>query len=213
MNEQEEKRLSEESLDGIERYLREGTLQDIASRGLALMAILQLRADLRAAQYELEQRNKRNDLQRSLTAAARVEVKYWVDKYSNLYAAHHTVEEDSVRMIYLASPYKHESHEVEIFRYRAASLVAAKLLNEGRKIFCPIAYSHPLVESFEANESWEKVWRTFDFNMLKNCNEMWILELDGWKDSWGIAEEVTIAKAIRIPIFLYSIDGKRHAYE
>jgi hypothetical protein len=102
-------------------------------------------------------------------------------------------------MIYLASPYSHPDPAVREQRYAAALLFTAQQLSEGIAIFSPIVYGHQLsiVHSFPTDA---KSWASFNDDMLDICDRLWVLKLDGWEQSVGVAEEIRQAKALDLPI-------------
>ena len=94
-------------------------------------------------------------------------------------------------MIYLASPYSHEDKKVEQQRFDAACEAAACFVNKGIKVFSPIAHSHQLT-SHGARGDWE-YWKEFDLGMINVCDSMYVLTLDGWRDSVGVQAEIDYA--------------------
>lgn len=102
-------------------------------------------------------------------------------------------------LIYLASPYSHASGDVRGKRHLSACLTAAKLTSEGRFVFSPVAHSHYIAESGTITVD-DPYWYELGFAMLKRCDELWILMLDGWKESKGIAAELAIAVERGMPV-------------
>ena len=101
-------------------------------------------------------------------------------------------------MIYLASPSSHPEPIVEETRFQWAAWAAAKLIELGHLVFAPIPHSHPITR-YGGNGSWE-YWAEFDKHMLGACDELWVLCLDGWDTSVGVAAEVKWAKAAGMKI-------------
>jgi hypothetical protein len=103
-------------------------------------------------------------------------------------------------MIYLASPYTHPDPAVREDRYRAAFDYVTRCTRIGiKKIFSPIVYTHHLAKIGDFPVGFE-FWRSFDFEMLTICNELWVLKLPGWENSKGIKEEIEYARSIGIPV-------------
>ncbi len=94
---------------------------------------------------------------------------------------------------YLASPYTHPEHSVRERRFKAACLAAATLMRQGKRVFCPIAHSHPIDLMYDAPESGD-FWKEQDAPYLWACSEMVILMLVGWQDSQGIKHERAVAE-------------------
>jgi hypothetical protein len=104
-------------------------------------------------------------------------------------------------MIYLASPYSHPDPAVREARYNAAALCAATCLNVGQHIFSPIAYGHILHEINPTLGTSAAAWRAFNTAMLRHASTLCVLQLSGWEESAGVLEEMTMAKALGIPIY------------
>ena len=101
-------------------------------------------------------------------------------------------------MIYLASPYSHPDPAIREQRYHAACRATAALLRIGHTVFSPIVHSHPLA-SLGLPTDW-KFWARFDRDHLERCDEVWVLTLDGWRESVGVREEIRIARQLGRPV-------------
>lgn len=104
------------------------------------------------------------------------------------------------RIIYLASPYSHPLPEVREARFRTVCRVAARLMSEGAIVFSPIAHSHPIAMAGQLPTDWT-FWDRYDRAMLEASAELWVLRLDGWKDSTGVVAEIDIATHLGKPIW------------
>lgn len=109
-------------------------------------------------------------------------------------------------MIYLASPYSHEDPRVMRARYEAVSECVAKLIRAGYLVFSPIAYSHPLAESYKDLGFGFESWREFDIGMLSRATTLAVLQLDGWSESQGIEAEIDHAEKIGLPIAFTTVE-------
>ncbi len=94
-------------------------------------------------------------------------------------------------MKYLASPYTHKDPAVMQDRYERVVNVQTKLLDDGHPIFCPIAQSHvaqlKMTAPFKNDASF---WLDeIDIPVLGICDELFILTLPGWRDSYGVHQE------------------------
>lgn len=107
-------------------------------------------------------------------------------------------ETDMQQLIYLASPYSHADDRVIKYRYEDAMRATIWLMQQGYQVFSPIVYSHQLAEA-GLGGSWE-YWAGFDLAMIDRCDELWILELDGWLESVGVEKEREYALAKNMPI-------------
>ena len=96
-------------------------------------------------------------------------------------------------MIYLASPYSHPDPLVREARFNAACRATADLVHAGRAVFSPIVHGHPLVR-FGLPTDW-MFWQRFDAEHLRRCDEVVVLQIDGWRESDGARAEIQLAAA------------------
>lgn len=111
-------------------------------------------------------------------------------------------------LIYLASPYSHVEPSIRHQRFLDVVAVAAQMMNDGVFVYSPIAHTHPMAVSHKMPLGWE-FWARYDEAMIRRCNALWVLMLDGWRKSVGVNAEMEIARRMRIPIhFISFADGK-----
>ena len=104
-------------------------------------------------------------------------------------------------MIYLCSPYSHPDPAVRHARYLAVCKKAAELILQEQVIFSPIAHSHPISEFMPPDKvTCFDTWMSVDVPILRRAETLAVLMLDGWQQSRGVAEEIRVATACRIPI-------------
>jgi nucleoside 2-deoxyribosyltransferase len=108
-------------------------------------------------------------------------------------------------LIYLASPYSSYDKEVVSRRVDEVSKATATLIERGHLIFSPIVHSHPIAHlvSFDPlNHAPDKLtgWMAYDFAMIDNAAEVWVLQIDGWEQSNGVQAEVGYAMRIGKPV-------------
>ena len=104
-------------------------------------------------------------------------------------------------MIYLASPYSHNNPSVMQARFKMAEKYTALLLQQGRIIFSPIVHCHELARTYELPTDFS-FWQNYCLGMLAKADELWVLQLDGWKHSTGVAAEIEFADENEMPILL-----------
>jgi len=100
---------------------------------------------------------------------------------------------------YLASPYSHSLPIIMERRYAAAMAATAKLLGEGRVIYSPIVSFHTVALSHNLPTSFS-FWERINLGVLQHCSNLIVLQLDGWKESVGVAGEVEFALSKNIPV-------------
>lgn len=108
-------------------------------------------------------------------------------------------------MIYLASPYTHPDPAIREARFRAAYRQAAEMFRCGIPVFSPIAYSHAIA-AHDLPLEWD-FWERFDRAFLEVCAEVWVLTLDGWRESRGVQAEIELAHELGKPVVLVEPDA------
>ena len=95
-------------------------------------------------------------------------------------------------LIYLAVPYTHPDPKVREDRFNKINELAARLMKEGEFVFSPISHCHPIAKVGDLPKDWS-YWNDYCVLMMKNCQKMIVLMVDGWKESIGVTEEIKIA--------------------
>lgn len=109
-------------------------------------------------------------------------------------------------MIYLASPYSHPDPTVREERFRAICVVTAKLMRAGHHIYSPIAATHPVAVVGDLPKGFD-YWGEYDRWFVSRVDAVWVLMLDGWKDSVGVTAEVQMARDLNIPVKYLTVEG------
>lgn len=104
--------------------------------------------------------------------------------------------------IYLASPYSNPKREVKIARFRQAAKAAGILIEAGHICFSPICHSHPIAEEHGLPGGWE-FWHQFDISMIKWCDILIVLCLEGFDKSEGVKAEIALAQQLGRPVFYW----------
>lgn len=102
-------------------------------------------------------------------------------------------------LIYLASPYTHSDPATRRLRAERAAEVACQLINKGHHVISPIAFFH-FVATCGSLPTVFEYWLELNRKILSICGELWIIQMEGWIASMGIAAEIRIAKELNIPI-------------
>lgn len=102
-------------------------------------------------------------------------------------------------LIYLASPYSHPDPAVRLQRFETVCFVAANLMRDGVHLYSPIAHTHPIALKGELPLGWE-FWEQYDRKILAACQELWVVMMDGWRESKGVAAEIKIAEEMGLPV-------------
>ena len=110
--------------------------------------------------------------------------------------------------IYLATPYslvgtryRILGYLMEWIRFKRVTKVAARWMEEGFNIFSPITMSHPVGRCLSSTASDDhEFWLGIDFAWIDCCDELWVYQQDGWKESYGVNKEIEYAQTHGIPV-------------
>lgn len=102
-------------------------------------------------------------------------------------------------LVYLASPYSHTDPAVREARAKQASCLAAALIRQGYHVLCPIGFFHYIHLCGELVADWD-FWSKLDCDILCRCDQLWIITMQGWRASGGIAAELKFARFLGLPI-------------
>lgn len=100
-------------------------------------------------------------------------------------------------MIYLISPFWSEDENTREKRRATAIRYADCLIRRGINVFCPLKYSK---ENLAKTNKQEAYWLDFDVQIMRGADEAYVLKIDGWDKSKGVALEIKEAKRLNIPI-------------
>lgn len=109
-------------------------------------------------------------------------------------------------IIYLAAPYSHIEPLVREFRFNAACLAAAKLIDRGIVVYSPISHSHPIAQTGRIDGSWA-TWGKQCLALLDVCTYLLVLMLPGWEKSVGLKAEIDFCNAKGVPVLFTGFDG------
>ena len=111
-----------------------------------------------------------------------------------------------MKRIYLACPYSNKDKTVELYRFNKVNEIAAKLMMKGFAVFSPISHSVPIAEHIPGSNNDHDFWLGQDREFIDICDEMYVLCLGGWHDSFGVNWEIKYVKKQGKPITY--IDGE-----
>ena len=118
-------------------------------------------------------------------------------------------------VIYLAAPYSpvrktfeiglskpdysEEDKKLKEERFWQINRVAAKLYKNGFTVISPITETHLLHSECNLPGTFE-FWMPHNYNLILRSDMVFVLMLEGWKDSTGINGEVAFAEQKNIPV-------------
>ena len=100
-------------------------------------------------------------------------------------------------VIYIASPYSHTDPWVREERYKQTLDYVAKCALKNECVFSPIVHTHDLGKKLKMPHDF---WMALDLPVLRRCDKVRVLCLEGWQYSKGVAEEIKEAQAYGIPV-------------
>lgn len=109
---------------------------------------------------------------------------------------------------YLASPYTHPDPFVREARYLQAMIELTRRLKAGEHVYSPIVHCHELAKIADLPRD-AKFWEAYNHTMLNRSSRLVVLCLPGWKESKGVADEISQAIYWGLPIeYTEDEDGK-----
>lgn len=103
-------------------------------------------------------------------------------------------------LAYLASPYSLFEGGIDA-AHSAVCKIAAHLIMGGAAIYCPIAASHEIARIGNLDPLDHKLWMPFNQKFMIVCDTLIVANMEGWRDSYGIGEEVKFFTAAGKPIY------------
>ena len=106
----------------------------------------------------------------------------------------------SETLYYLGSPYSKHHAGIE-GAFQEISAIAARLIERGVPIFCPISHSHPIAIHGGLDPMSHDIWLPVDAHLMRVCGAMLIAKMDGWNKSYGVSEEIKAFRKAGKPIY------------
>lgn len=100
---------------------------------------------------------------------------------------------------YLATPYSKYSKGLEE-AFKLACRFAAKVIREGKKIYSPIAHTHPIAIHGGMDPYDHSIWIPVDKPFMAAAYGLIVVMAEGWDESKGIAIEIEEFKKANKPI-------------
>lgn len=103
-------------------------------------------------------------------------------------------------LIYLATPYSRYPAGIDA-AFRDAAALAARLLQNGIKVYSPIAHTHPLAIYGNIDPLDHAIWLPFDEAMMTASSALLVAQMRTWEVSRGIAHEIEFFAREEKPVF------------
>jgi hypothetical protein len=107
------------------------------------------------------------------------------------------------KLVYLASPYQNYKYGTEDAFFDVCR-TASYFINHGVNMFSPIAHSHAIISygnSPMLTKKTHEFWIGMDKPYMKMADALAIAMMEGWTESRGVAEEISLFKAAGKPIY------------
>jgi hypothetical protein len=111
-----------------------------------------------------------------------------------------------VLMIYLASPYSHPDTLIMKTRFLLAEQATAILTIAGQHVYSPIVHYHEIARKFTLQTDFA-FWKFINFDMIRKADAFYILNIDGWETSKGVAAEKAFAQECGLTISAVNPEG------
>lgn len=92
-------------------------------------------------------------------------------------------------LVYVANPYTHYPLGMDQ-AYLDVCEMAWWLNVAGVNHYSPIIYTHPLAAVWGVDRGDVRFWIDFDKAMMKSCDALAVIKMDGWSESEGVALEI-----------------------
>lgn len=90
---------------------------------------------------------------------------------------------------YLASPYSHPDAKVRELRYHTTMSATAWLLMQKKWVYSPIVHCHEMALAYALPTDAE-FWKDYNLAVLSAAAGVYVLMMDGWKESRGVKMEL-----------------------
>lgn len=105
---------------------------------------------------------------------------------------------------YVASPYTHSDPAVRLYRVRQSALACAHMVLEGANPYSPLVHCDA-IERLSGKVVDYDVWIRHCLAMLSKADTFYIIPIEGWSISKGVAIEKKFAESYGIPISFLSL--------
>lgn len=124
-------------------------------------------------------------------------------------------EETGMRLIYLGSPYTHTLRKIRKARVAKVREALAYFANNAKNLclYSPISHWAGVAEDHELPHDFT-FWVQQDFHMIRQSTALWVLTVPGWKQSYGLRQEIEFASDLKKPVlYVVQVDSDFHVYD
>lgn len=103
------------------------------------------------------------------------------------------------RLIYVAAPYSKVEDKTQFMSDFMQFCGNHMMNNEGDHLVSPL-FNHFSLDKVPGMAGDYAFWGDYSRNLLKRCDELWVLKHKGWDQSTGVADEIKTAEELGIPV-------------
>ena len=106
-------------------------------------------------------------------------------------------------LYYLALPYKGTDQEI-VYRIEVALQATTDFLLQGYSVFSPTLYVNRIAEALclPSLDKRREIIMPYLFDFLKVSKGMIVIQIEGWREFWGVNEELKFCLKSQIPVYL-----------
>lgn len=108
-------------------------------------------------------------------------------------------------LAYIAAPYSHPDPEVVEGRMDEFANIISLLMAMEIHAVSPLM-NHPYLGRRRTPGTYD-YWGPYSINLLRRCDAVIVIMLDGWIESVGVQDEIKHAKEFKKPVFVCRPDG------
>lgn len=114
------------------------------------------------------------------------------------------VNPDTKSYWYLATVYTSNPEGIEV-AYEQAAFLAGHLVNQGVKVFCPIAHGHSISTHAEIDPLNHDLWLGLDEAFMRSAHGLLVAKMPNWEISKGIKLEIDFFAERKKPIIYWDV--------
>lgn len=108
--------------------------------------------------------------------------------------------------IYLASPYSHPDPVIKKTRFLIAQEATANLIRVGHFVWSPIVHCYEMAQRHTMPDD-AAFWKAYNFDFIRRSEGVFVLDIEGWRESKGVIMEIDMANYIGLPVQMANADG------
>ena len=109
-------------------------------------------------------------------------------------------------IVYVAAPYSNVPDKEYLMKLIAKVSGKYMVENPGQFTITGLVHHYACQEQRDLGTDW-KFWKEFCVDFLRRCDKLLVVCTDGWKESFGVQEEIRIAKELNLPVVYIYPEG------